>query len=81
MLIRRYRNVIVRLPEQRCRESGGPPAARCQRVEREERKLTGFDVEYQYKGEKYMSRLAADPGSRLRIRIAVVPDDPAVDHH
>jgi uncharacterized protein YcfJ len=47
----------------------------------EERRLVGYDVEYVYKGEKYMSRLAADPGARVRIRIAVVPDDPAVQQH
>jgi hypothetical protein len=36
----------------------------------------GYDVAYQYKGEQYMSRLPHDPGSRLRIRITVVPDLP-----
>lgn len=55
-------------------------AGRCRTVdvERDERRLTGYDVEYQYKGETYMSRLAADPGIRLRIRIAVSPDDPSL---
>ena len=55
-------------------------AGRCRmvEVERDERRLTGYDVEYQYKGETYMSRLAADPGIRLRIRIAVSPDDPSL---
>ena len=48
-------------------------------VEREERRVVGYDVEYQYKGEKYMSRLDQDPGSRLRIRIAVTPDDPTLE--
>ncbi len=47
-------------------------------VQRDERQLTGYDVEYQYKGEKYMSRMAADPGIRLRIRIAVSPDEPSL---
>lgn len=77
-----YEMVRVRVPEQRCegtsnREYG---AGRCRmvEVERDERRLTGYDVEYQYKGEKYMSRLAADPGIRLRIRIAVSPDDPSL---
>jgi uncharacterized protein YcfJ len=61
---------------------GAPEAGVCRTVQvlYQERRLVGYDVEYFYKGEKYMSRLAADPGSRLRIRIAVVPDDPAVDH-
>ena len=47
-------------------------------VDRDERRLAGYDVEYRYKGETYMSRMAADPGIRLRIRIAVSPDDPSL---
>lgn len=43
-------------------------------VEREERQVVGYDVEYMYKGEKYMSRLPYDPGNRLRIRVSVTPD-------
>lgn len=46
-------------------------------VEREERQVVGYDVEYMYKGEKYMSRLPYDPGNRLRIRVSVTPDDGA----
>lgn len=44
-------------------------------VEREEQQVVGYDVEYMYKGEKYMSRLPYDPGNRLRIRVSVTPDD------
>ncbi len=33
----------------------------------------GFDVEYRYRGEVFVSRLDFDPGDRLRIRVAVVP--------
>ena len=40
----------------------------------------GYDVEYQYKGEKYMSRLDSDPGNRVRIRISVVPEQAAVGY-
>lgn len=43
-------------------------------VERQERRVIGYDVEYMYKGEKYMSRLPSDPGTRLRIRVSVTPD-------
>ena len=46
-------------------------------VEREESQVVGYDVEYMYKGEKYMSRLPYDPGNRLRIRVSVTPDDSA----
>ena len=60
--------------------SDGPGASRCRmvEVEHQERRLAGYDVEYQYKGEKYMSRLDSDPGNRLRIRVSVVPDQPQV---
>lgn len=44
-------------------------------VEREDPVIVGYDVEYMYKGEKYMSRLPYDPGNRLRIRVSVMPDD------
>ena len=69
---------MVRIPttEQRCERAG-----HCRNVEvmYSERRLVGYDVEYQYKGEKYMSRMDSDPGSRLRIRISVVPDEPTLD--
>jgi len=34
---------------------------------------TAFDVDYVYKGMKYRSRLAEDPGNRLRLRVSVMP--------
>ena len=42
-------------------------------VEREQREIAGYDVEYRYRGEMFMSRLSYDPGQRLRIRVAVTP--------
>ncbi len=59
------------------RNNGSAGSQRCRtvEVEREERRITGYDVEYQFKGEKYMSRLDYDPGNRLRVRVAVTPDD------
>jgi uncharacterized protein YcfJ len=87
-----YRMVQVPTTEQRCNPGAGAPASaraaaarnsggcRTVPVVYQERRLVGYDVEYAYKGETYMSRLAADPGARLRIRISVAPDDPAVDH-
>ena len=38
-----------------------------------ERRITGYDVEYRYKGEIYMARLPFDPGDRMRVKITVVP--------
>lgn len=48
---------------------------RCRTVamEREERRIAGYDVEYQYGGDVYMSRLPYDPGSKLRVRVSVAP--------
>lgn len=42
-------------------------------VEREFRRPIAYDVDYVYKGTKYRSRLAEDPGNRLRIRVSVMP--------
>ena len=42
-------------------------------VQRTFRTPIAYDVDYIYKGVKYRSRLAEDPGNRLRIRISVVP--------
>ncbi len=44
-------------------------------VEREERRTIGYDVEYRYKDDVFMSRLDYDPGNKLRIRVAVRPAD------
>jgi uncharacterized protein YcfJ len=44
-------------------------------VEREERRTTGYDVEYRYKDEVFFSRLAYDPGNKLRVRVTVSPAD------
>jgi len=40
----------------------------------ETREIIGFDVEYQYKGERYVSRLPYDPGNRMRVRVSVAPE-------
>lgn len=39
----------------------------------EQRRIVGYDVEYRYRGEVYMSRLNYDPGERLRVRVNVEP--------
>lgn len=48
---------------------------RCHLVEEYvvETQVTGYDVEYRYRGEVYLSRLDFDPGDRLRIRVSVAP--------
>ncbi len=55
------------------------PGCRMVDVERDQRRQVGYDVEYKYKGEVYMSRLPIDPGNRLRVRASVMPADPAID--
>lgn len=63
-------------------QGNGPPgrtyedrARRCRIVEepREEQRIAGYNVEYRYRGEVYMSRLDYDPGDRLRVRVSVTP--------
>ncbi len=63
------------------RNNGGPPReysdveTRCRVVEEvaQRRELVGYDVEYRYRGDVFMSRLDYDPGSRLRVRIGITP--------
>ena len=65
------------------KNNGGPDRryegteTRCRVVNeaREERRAVGYDVEYRYRGEVYMSRLDYDPGDRLRVRVSVTPAD------
>lgn len=52
--------------ERHCREVDGGV---------EERRVDGYDVEYRYRGETYMSRLNFDPGERIRVRVSVTPAD------
>jgi uncharacterized protein YcfJ len=44
-------------------------------VEREERRIAGYDVEYRYRGENYLTRMSYDPGDKLRVRVTVAPAD------
>jgi uncharacterized protein YcfJ len=55
-----------------------PEGCRNGELERIERRIAGYDVEYQFQGQTYMSRLPVDPGNRLRVRVSVTPDDPAL---
>lgn len=65
------------------RRNGGPDRVyegserRCRvvEVEREDRRIAGYDVEYRYKGDIFVSRLDYDPGNKLRVRVTVAPAD------
>lgn len=49
------------------------PGCRIVEVEREQRRVAGFDVEYVHQGRTFMSRMPYDPGDRVRLRISVQP--------
>ncbi len=48
---------------------------RCRVIEEsfEERRIMGYEVEYRYRGDVFVSRLDYDPGERLRVRVLVEP--------
>ena len=52
---------------------------RMQPVMREFRRPIAYDVDYVYKGSKFRTRMARDPGNRLRVRVSITPQ-PAQDH-
>ena len=51
------------------------PERHCRMVQdaAEERRIVGYDVQYRYRGDVYVSRLDYDPGERMRVRISVAP--------
>lgn len=59
------------------KNNGSAPAYDCRNAyaPADQRRIAGYDVEYTYKGEHYMSRLPYDPGNHLRVRVSVTPDD------
>lgn len=46
---------------------------RMQPVVREFRRPIAYDVDYVYKGSKFRTRTARDPGNRLRVRVSISP--------
>ena len=51
--------------QRHCRPaSGNSPGAR---------HVVAYDVEYRYRGEVFTSRLAYDPGDRMRVKVSVTP--------
>ena len=57
--------------------TNNPPQAttvrRCQTVSRSETRLVGYDVVYDYRGQRYSTRLAQDPGDRIPLDVQVTP--------
>lgn len=54
-------------------EHGADARCRDVPVEREFRRIVGYDVDYMFKGGKYRSRLHYDPGNRIKLRVSVAP--------
>lgn len=48
---------------------------RCRTVDERvsERRIVGYDVQYRYRGDVFMSHLAYDPGERMRVRVSIAP--------
>ncbi len=48
---------------------------RCRTIDERvsERRIIGYDVQYRYRGDVYMSHLDYDPGERMRVRVTVSP--------
>ncbi len=53
----------------------GREIERCdERIEQSyEERIDGYDVEYEYAGQRFHTRMPYDPGERLRVRVAVTP--------
>jgi uncharacterized protein YcfJ len=51
------------------------PVRRCQMATRYENRIVGYDVMYDYAGQRYSTRMARDPGQRLAV--SVQPADAA----
>ncbi len=40
---------------------------------RQEERIDGYRVTYMYQGQRYVTRMAHDPGQRIRVRVSVQP--------
>jgi uncharacterized protein YcfJ len=56
-------------------QSQGYEVERCEeRIEQTyEERIDGYEVEYEYAGQRFHTRLPYDPGERIRVRVAVTP--------
>lgn len=61
--------------------AGNPPVAttvrRCNTVTRYENRVIGYDVAYDYNGQRYVTRTAQPPGERIALNVTVSPVDAA----
>jgi len=59
------------------RDSGSNATAgtvqHCQQVDHFETRTTGYEVTYEYEGQRFLTRLPYNPGSQLRVNVSVTP--------
>jgi len=65
--------VQVSVPERQCVAPVGFDVQNCQTVTRTENRFVAFDVTYEYKGQRYTSRVLHDPGERMALSVTVTP--------
>lgn len=53
------------------------PVRTCQAVSSVESRVVGYDVTYDYNGQRYTTRLPQDPGERIALNVSVVPQQAA----
>ncbi|HEX7952117.1 MAG TPA: hypothetical protein VF523_03490 [Burkholderiales bacterium] len=49
------------------------PVQRCQQVDHFETTTTGYQVVFEYAGQRFSTRLPYNPGNQLRVNVAVTP--------
>jgi uncharacterized protein YcfJ len=49
------------------------PVQNCQTLTSYENRVIGYDVTYEYHGQRYLTRVAQDPGPRLALNVSVAP--------
>ncbi|KQP49248.1 glycine zipper 2TM domain-containing protein [Pseudorhodoferax sp. Leaf274] len=54
------------------------PVQTCHQEQRVENRLVGFDVVYDYNGQRYSTRLASDPGDHVPLNVSVTPANTVV---
>lgn len=54
------------------------PVRSCQNVTSYENRIVGYDVTYEFNGQRYTTRVAQDPGPRIALNVSVAPADGTV---
>lgn len=60
------RNKVKTVTERHCRKVSDY---------RHEEQVVGYEVHYRYNGEHYHTTMRNEPGSRIRVRVAITPED------